>query len=203
MRPVLVTMNVVVDAARHERRDTLDQAWADFLAACDLLPVPVPNRPAAVELIELAGAGGVLLTGGNDLAAYGGTAPERDAAEEALVAAALERRLPVLGVCRGMQLLLHRFGAGLEPVDGHVSTEHTIETDEGPRIVNSFHRWAARESAGPLRVTARAADGVIEAVAAPELRLTGIMWHPERRAVADARDTALFHETFAGGQCAR
>ncbi|NUO97500.1 MAG: C26 family cysteine hydrolase domain-containing family [Nonomuraea sp.] len=201
MRPVLVTMNVVADAARRERRDTLDQAWADLLAACGLLPVPVPNRAASVALIELAE--GVLLTGGNDLTAYGGTAPERDAVEEALVTAALERRLPVLGVCRGMQLLLHRFGARLEPVDGHVATEHAIETDEGPRIVNSFHRWAARESAGPLRVTARAADGVIEAVAAPELRLTGLMWHPERRGVADARDTALFRELFGGAPCAR
>lgn len=196
MIPVLVTQNVVVDQARSERRDSLDQAWAEFLAVCGLLPVPAPNHRMALELMTLANAGGLLMTGGNDLAAYGGSAPERDAVEESLVAAALERGLPVLGVCRGLQFLLHRFGAELEPVDGHVATEHTIQTREGSRIVNSFHRWGTRAGAGPLQVTARAADGVVEAVAAPELRLAGMMWHPERTAAADIRDVALFRNHF-------
>ncbi|MFE3186557.1 gamma-glutamyl-gamma-aminobutyrate hydrolase family protein [Streptomyces violascens] len=203
MIPVLVTQNVVVDHTRGERRDTLDQAWAEFLAACGLLAVPVPNHPAAVDLLTAADAGGLLLTGGNDLAAYGGSAPERDAVEACLVAAAIERGLPVLGVCRGMQFLLHRFGARLEPVTGHVATEHVIETGEGPRMVNSFHRWGARAGAGPLRVTARAADGVVEAVAALELRVAGLMWHPERNAVADVRDVALFRDHLGVGSCAR
>jgi gamma-glutamyl-gamma-aminobutyrate hydrolase PuuD len=201
--PVLVTQNVIVDDARRERRDTLDQAWTDFLVGCGLLPVPVPNHIAAMALITVAHVGGVLMTGGNDLAAYGGAAPERDAIEERLVDAALKRGLPVLGVCRGMQFLLHRFGAELERVDGHVATEHSIDTDGGPRIVNSFHRWGARSSSGPLKVMARAADGVVEAVAAPELRLAGIMWHPERAAVADARDVAMFRDHFGGAACVR
>jgi N5-(cytidine 5'-diphosphoramidyl)-L-glutamine hydrolase len=203
VRPVLVTQNVVVDDARRERRDALDQAWAGFLAGCGLLAIPVPNHQSALAMIASADIAGLLLTGGNDLAVYGGPAPERDAVEEGMVSGALERRLPVLGVCRGMQVLQHRFGVGLDLVGGHVACEHPIAGDDGPRVVNSFHRWAARTSCGPLRVTARAADGVVEAVAAPELRLLGIMWHPERTRVADPLDVALFRQHFASTPCAR
>src|SRR5271165_6978792 len=105
MKTVAITQRVEVVPGFGERRDCLDQAWTRFLAACGLLPVLVPNvTDVALALCERANVSGVLLTGGNDLAALGGDAPERDAVENALLDFAEQHKLPVLGVCRGMQL---------------------------------------------------------------------------------------------------
>ena len=92
------------------RRDCLDQAWTKFLAACELLPVLLPNvTDAALAIFETAGIAGLVLTGGNDLAALGGDAPERDDVENALLDLAEQRGLPVLG---GKSAANHAGGAG-------------------------------------------------------------------------------------------
>jgi hypothetical protein len=74
MRTVAVTQRVAVDPPHGTRRDCLDQVWVKFLLACGLLPIPVPNSVDAALTIG-GQASGILLTGGNDLAAYGGDAP--------------------------------------------------------------------------------------------------------------------------------
>src|SRR5580698_10911742 len=105
MKTIAITQRVAVIPQYGERRDCLDQAWARFIAACGLLPLALPNIPeVALSLFRNVDVAGLLLTGGNDLAALGGDAPERDATENALVDDAEARGLPVLGVCRGMQL---------------------------------------------------------------------------------------------------
>ncbi len=105
MRTVLVTQRVEVLADRGERRDALDQHWISLLLAAGLQPVPVPNNRAWVcsHLAE-HGMRPLLLTGGNSLEKYGGDAPERDEIERLLLDTALKAGVPVLGVCRGMQL---------------------------------------------------------------------------------------------------
>ena len=97
MKVVALTQRVSVVPAYGERRDCLDQAWTKFLAACGLLPLLLPNvTETALALCEVAGIAGLVLTGGNDLAEWGGDAPERDAAEYALLDWAERRGLPVL-----------------------------------------------------------------------------------------------------------
>lgn len=196
MIPVAVTQRVVIDQAHGERRDALDQRWWPFLAACGLLPVPVPNdAELAMALAGRAGVAGLLLTGGNDI----GTAPERDETEGRLVAWAEERGLPVLGVCRGMQMLLTLAGAMLEPVAGHVGVRHPIRLD-GERVeVNSYHGLAARAVAGDLEAWGVADDGVVEAVRHRYRPSVGIMWHPEREAPFRALDIGLVATLFRGG----
>jgi len=111
MTLVAVTQRVAVEPRHGERRDCLDQAWTRFLLACGLTPMPAPNQQeAALALCTTAPVAGIVLTGGNDLAAYGGDAPERDATEGALIDLAARRGWPVLGVCRGMQMIQERFG---------------------------------------------------------------------------------------------
>ncbi len=134
MKIIAVTQRVAIVPEYGERRDCLDQAWARFIAACGLLPLPLPNVvDVALALFGRAEVAGLLLTGGNDLAAVGGDAPERDATENALLDAAESRRLPVMGVCRGMQLIQQRHAvplqAGSRARDAAADDRHRGEGD--------------------------------------------------------------------------
>ena len=197
MKKVAITQRVCVVPTYGERRDCLDQAWIKFLAACDLLPVLLPNHAdMALDLCESVDVAGLVLTGGNDLAELGGDAPERDAVENALVDFAEHRSLPVLGVCRGMQLLQRRSAIALRRVEGHVTKCQVIRIDGRSREVNSYHHFAAFDTRPPLDVWAVADDGVVKAIRHSAQPITGIMWHPERLSPFARADVALFRQVF-------
>ena len=197
MKTIAVTQRVAAIPQYGERRDCLDQAWARFIAACGLLPLVLPNVPeVALSLFQNTDVAGLLLTGGNDLASLGGDAPERDTTENALVDDAQARGLPVLGVCRGMQVIQQRHAIPLVRVEGHVTPSQIIEINGEPIEVNSYHRFAARESQPPLEVWAISADGVVKAVQHTSRPTTAIMWHPERNTPFAGADIELFRRVF-------
>jgi len=200
VKTVGVTQRVSVSTHPAERRDCLDQAWSHFLAACGLRPLLLPNvLEVALDLCAQDCIAGLVLTGGNDLAALGGDAPERDALEQELLQVAERRGLPVLGVCRGMQVIQQRFGVRLHRVEGHVASRQTICIEGQREEVNSYHCYGALESLAPLQAWAVADDGVIKAVRHGSLPITGIMWHPERRKPFTPGDLALFQRVFKVG----
>ena len=161
----------------------------------------------------------LLLTGGNDIdpARYGETSrtptitvePERDEFEIALVHAACEAKLPILGICRGMQVLNVALGGTLLQnisADLPGSLEHSVPTPqhalahevwitrgsllwklmqeklaEGDAcLVNSRHHQAVNRPAGSFEVTATAPDGVVEAIECGSGGFClGVQWHPE------------------------
>jgi putative glutamine amidotransferase len=197
MKLVAVTQRVSVIPAYGERRDCLDQAWTKFLAACGLLPLLLPNvTEAALALCQTPGICGLLFTGGNDLASLGGDAPERDAVESALLDLAEWRGLPLMGVCRGMQVIQQRSAIPLRRVEGHVEPRQVIRIDGAAKEVNSYHRFAAFDSLPPLEVWAVADDGVVKAIRHSSKPITGIMWHPERSDPFSAADVALFRRVY-------
>jgi len=120
------------------------------------------------------------------------TRPDRDASEFLLLAAARERDLPVLGICRGMQLMAVASGGTLiqhlPDVVGHTEHEHAVSVEPGSLLskilgeridVNSFHHQGVNDP-GTLVATARSDDGLIEALEDPTRRFTlGVQWHPE------------------------
>ena len=171
--------------------------------------VVLPPTAAADDAV-LGRLDGLVLAGGADLdpGLYGedahpettGLRPERDAAEVPLVKAALDRDLPTLGICRGMQLMSVVCGGALvqhlpEVVghDGHRPAPgtyglHDVRLDPGSRVhgilgdrvsVPSYHHQGVA-SAGALTVTGWAEDGTPEAVEHPDRRFSvGVLWHPE------------------------
>lgn len=212
LRPLLVTQRLVACEGRDEVRECLDRRWGPFLRAAGFLPLPLASGLPAEDYLErdalerLAPAG-VLLTGGNDLAVIGGDrlSADRDAFETAVLGLARRRGLPVLGVCRGMQLLTHLAGFAIERCTGHVATEHALEPVASARhaalrelrSANSYHQFTARpRQPSELRVVLRSADGEAEAVEHAGEPLVGIMWHPERYPVPRAVDLDLFRQVF-------
>jgi putative glutamine amidotransferase len=175
--------------------------------------VPVVLPPVIDDVEPLLGRlDGVCLSGGPDLdpEAYGArerhvelgpTEPSLDAFELALARGALERGLPLLGICRGAQALNVACGGTLhQHLPGHrqsapgTDATHEVEVlpdtrlaallGAGTMAVNSFHHQAVDRVGRGLRVSARAADGTVEAVEGSGF-VVGVQWHAET--LADAR----------------
>ena len=192
MKCVAISQRVERIEAINERRDALSQEWASLAEACGFLPLPLPNRLSVVrQLLEELSPEGMILSGGNDLASHGGDAPERDETERILLEYAMRKGIPLLGVCRGMQVIADYFGNPLQRVSGHAACRHPIE-GEMPRVsVNSYHNWGLLSAAEPLRMLSQAKDGVIEAIRHREQSIMGIMWHPERETPFQDADIML------------
>lgn len=205
---VAVTQRVNSVPGRGELRDALDQRLIQWLVQAGALPVVVPNTLSCENvadektLARWLGAvrpGALLLSGGNDI----GEQPARDATERSLLAWAAAERVPVLGICRGMQMLAVWAGGELERKEGHVGVRHALRisgVEEGwPVEVNSYHNWALVACPAGFEVEARAEDGSIEAIRHAELPWEGWMWHPEREAPFNPEDTRRLKRLFNGG----
>lgn len=174
-----VTMRVLEAQGYHEPRDALAQDWAGFMSVAlpDAAWLPVPNLGAnkVRAFCEKWGINRLILTGGDDI----GVSAIRDETEQDLLIWARERAAPVLGICRGMQIMAVCAGIALKPVKGHVRIRHILQGDL-VHEVNSFHNYGLAECPHGFEVIARTEDGEIEAVRNKELHWEGWMWHPER-----------------------
>lgn len=192
MKKLGITQRVEVHEAYDERRDCLDQRWSGFALSLGALPLPLPNTSAhkAKIFVEIMGLDAIFLSGGNSLAAFekdsNHIATERDEFEFALIHAARENDIPIIGFCRGMQILNVFFGGKINEVEGHVGSQHHIHpvnsTEIFPKRVNSFHTWGISQNNLSPELEPLALDdcGNIEAFQSKKMKILGLMWHPER-----------------------
>lgn len=187
-----------------ERRDALDQRWYALASELQATPIPMPNidEENALRYLSIIKPDAVILSGGNTLLAQardaGDVAPERDSFETFVLQWALSNKVPLLGVCRGMQFINHFFGGSSCQLTKHVGTRHSISfcgslSGDATRDVNSYHGWGIRpEHLGEqLDVLAHADDGTVEAFEHTMHGVAGIMWHPEREQPFAKVDIAL------------
>jgi putative glutamine amidotransferase len=195
----------------HPERETayLDSGYARALAEAGATPLLLPIQEDVSALTERLD--GILLPGGGDFlpphpyapeVRFDAVPPRQLAFDTALVENARARRLPVLGICYGMQLLaLERGGrliydvpsdlpeAGPHRLEG--AARHGLVLERGSRLagllgdaadaVNSAHHQGVAEVGRGQRVSARADDGLIEALEGDgEGFCIGVQWHPER-----------------------
>jgi putative glutamine amidotransferase len=207
MKLIGLTQRVQDSEGHGERRDCLDQQWLQAATQMGFTPLPLPNLPPGQvpELCERLALSGLILTGGNSLAAFApqdpAAAPERDAFEMALLDWAVRERRPVIGVCRGLQMINVYFGGQISRIEKHAGCRHSIRfegrlAEETELEVNSYHDWAVQPEnlAGGLQVLARHGDGSIEAFEHVDLPIIAMMWHPEREPEVPRLDMRLIKE---------
>ena len=196
-----------------------------------IAPQPLTLRSASDLLTRFDG---LLLMGGGDVdpRRYGhaphdrvyGIIAEQDDVEFALASAAIAAELPMLALCRGMQVINVVGGGTLQQhlgdVDGLIDhgppmsattrdgVVHDIQVEPGSRLAkaldgvtemvgNSYHHQAVDEVASGFTVTARSGDGVIEAIEHERGWCLGVQWHPEDTAMRDPVQQRLFEAFVA------
>jgi len=218
--------------------------YSDSLSRAGAIPLHLPHLEDRVDddqYIEkiLSGVDGVVFPGGSDLdpALYdsypqknlGEISPERDRWELKLLKKAIELKKPVLGICRGFQLINIYYGGSLkvdvcgrnvESKIPHMATmvpkyykTHKLVIKKGTRLekvfgkeeiaVNSYHHQAVRDVGEGLVTSAAAPDGVVEAVEDPNYPyLLGVQWHPEMMSAKEPAQLKLFKDfvDFVDGQ---
>ena len=212
----------------------LPTAYVDAVRRAGGVPVLLPPGEAHPEEL-LRAVDGIVFGGGGDLdpRLFGGEphpanyalCPERDAFELALLEVALHRRVPVLAICRGLQLVNVLRGGSLhlhlpEPGPGGIRhrasqeepCEHPVDLEAGSELeailggrrltVASWHHQAVDRPGAGLEVRAEAPDGTVESLALRgQPQLLAVQWHPELQATPGAPQLRLFEALVrrAGG----
>ena len=204
---VVVSQRVVDNQEYVERRDALSQEWTTYLEM--LIPgcviVPMPNRLGSVnDWLKAIEPNLIILSNGNDW----GKATCRDKTEEAVVKWAVEKKILLIGVCRGFQALNVIFGGAIEEdlntvtSQNHVATTHVVRitqdaflelTDFDEVDVNSFHNQGISKAtlAETMIPFAMAQDDVVEGFYSSEHNILAVQWHPERAMSNNKFDHAL------------
>jgi len=200
---IAISQRLIENTTYPETRDALDVQWGRWFAEAGWLPMPLTTGFGPVgRLLDGLSPDAVLLTGGNDLGQFADNplSKMRDAFETEVLDWALDKRVPVVGICRGAQFLAQRFGSELARVEGHVATRHECRVVQDHRLaghlegvceVNSFHQIGIVSVAESLSPLAFAGDGTLEAFTHHQNPCLGIMWHPERETPFQNGDLAL------------
>lgn len=222
----------VRSGAKERPNEAVPRGYTQGVEGAAGLPVLLPNSDDLTLAGEyVAHLHGLLLTGGDDVhPRLYGEAPHpkldlvderRDAFEIALLRAARERGMPVLGICRGIQVINVALGGTLyqdipsqaESAVGHAQKTlregawHDVEVRPGTRLaeilgetrtaVNSYHHQACHRVATGLAVSATTADGLVEAVEDPgHPFFVAVQWHPEVLEGGKAASTRRLFSAF-------
>ncbi len=211
--------------------DYVNRSYLNAVEMAGGIPVPLPNIPASLGIVRMCD--GVIFTGGGDVHPkhYGeelnGTAEDsieedRDRIEKELFIHAKDVRMPVLGICRGIQsIAVFAGGTLIQDISSHKTAgveksgfnhrqaedrhqpSHQIKIERGTKLfgiqgketrnVNSLHHQAVKRIPEGWVVSALAEDGIIEAIEQPaQPFMLAVQWHPEELAAGNADDRKLF-----------
>jgi N5-(cytidine 5'-diphosphoramidyl)-L-glutamine hydrolase len=183
-----ISMRIINAANYDEERDALSHDWINFFEDLKIIPILIPNSlKNSKTFLEEINVDGIILSGGDNL----GDFPERDKTELDLINYAISSGIPILGVCRGMQIINHFFGGMTikNNFDTHLCKPHKINLNHisltslpNQIEVNSFHNNIILEKnlGNELQPFATSLDGTIEGLIHKKFCILGIMWHPER-----------------------
>jgi len=199
-----ISLRVMKAPNYDEKRDALSHDWILFFEKLNVIPILIPNKTTNVsEFLDEVDIDGLILSGGDNI----GDFPDRDSIEMSVLDYGIEKKLPIFGVCRGMQMMNNYFGGSIITTSDqkHVNSFHDVNIVNSPKHeilesklikVNSFHNNIINSNilGKDLEPFAISSDESIEGFYHKSLPVIGVMWHPERS--QDDIDQKLLSKVF-------
>ncbi|MCI5967960.1 gamma-glutamyl-CDP-amidate hydrolase [Helicobacter sp.] len=188
-----ISQRLLENTSYFEIREALSADWGEFFKKHleDFLPIPLSYAIPFSYYVKFSVLSGVILSGGNDLNTLNPNplSQMRDLYEDAIIAECLQKRIPLLGICRGAQKIAEYFGSRLEQCVGHTQ-KHIVSSKEGEFWVNSYHNYCITHLGSDLERIDSAGDGSVESFLHKNAQVYGVMWHIERE--GGMENTLLF-----------
>jgi len=167
--------------------DFIDHYWLDYFEKKNINYHLIPNKKkASIKILNKINL--LIIPGGNDVSNILNTSKIRNTIESNLINACSKKNIPILGICRGAQLLNKNFGGKIKKIKNHMRTRHNIFFIKNSFIkknyldVNSFHNDGIKKNdlAKKFNMLANDKDENIEMFISKDKKIIGTMWHPER-----------------------
>lgn len=216
MKTILISQKIQKDF--YETRCCLSTEWIDFFNNFDVLVIPILVNSNINKYLENYFVAGIVISGGNDLfkdnkfnlvSNKNLESKIRDEFEIELIKTAINNDIPLLGVCRGCQLIASINGFDIEKGENHVAVSHRLKSINKSKyfpsilkkdiLVNSYHNDVIKYNNNvnnDILVTFTSEDGFIESFEYKNEKVLGIMWHPERISLENTVDNLNLISNF-------
>ncbi len=175
---IAVTMRYDYFYNRKELRNGIDFNLINWIYKLGFTPHLIPNDLRYFNTIKKKKIHGFILSGGNDT----NLKKTRTILENKILYFSKKKKIPVLGICHGMQIMNKFEGGNLKKVENHVNIRHKLKNnvDGYPNEVNSFHNYSISKLGKNFEILSKSYDGEIKAISHKHYKWLGWMWHPER-----------------------
>tara|TARA_B100001540_G_C15781163_1_gene631094 strand:- start:231 stop:851 length:621 start_codon:yes stop_codon:yes gene_type:complete len=192
MHNIIITQKVLKD--KHNQLVwSLENNWYQYFNKKNINLISVNSNYQNFKKIIKIKPKGIIFSGGNDLYCLKKKKVNliRDNLEKKILKTALKKRIPILGVCRGFQLIANHFRCKINKKRGHVRTNHTLKINKkilGVNIktmkVNSYHNYVIKNLPKTFFFVEKCKDKTIEIAYSKKLKILNLMFHPERKNIS-------------------
>lgn len=176
---ILVSMRQDYFYNKKELRFSLDTKLIDWVLYLGFKPLLVSDLKTLNYFANKSSIriNGIILSGGPNV----NKNSLRYKIQKQLTNISKKKKIPLLGICHGLQFINCIEGGSLKKINNHVKIDHKIKSkDDYPSKVNSFHEYGIKKLGRNFEIIAYAIDGNIEAIKHKKYNWLGWMWHPER-----------------------
>ena len=207
MKKIAISLNFISRKYYDETGLYLDVNFFSLFKKCDFFPILIPYVDEPEVFLNKQKIDGIFLTGGTDLYSVSKNelSKSRYSHEKKIINFSIDKNIPLLGMCRGMQIIGEFFGGNLKRVSNEVRTRSKLTINRDSKFynelnkiqtVNSYHKYALQDLNQEILISATNQNNVIKAIEHKELNIFGQMWHSEREKTFSSFEIKLIKKVF-------